>query len=509
MRATDLRDSIIEGVGDRIDRATLCAILPELFFSTQLKLVEDRWAGQPFEMHPMIRDNFIRPLFGTLRDDGTRLYTEGIIEMPRKWSKTTTIGGLALDLLVMEPTAGQLVATVAYDIDQAKKSLNIGKQMVEANPKLRRLIKPYSDRLYIPENDSMWRVFPHNAADLQGEGVRVGIFEEPHTYRSIDTINAVRSGQGAREEPLCIGVTTPGPVRKGVLWDWIHGEYDREIGIRVGGLSDDPRGLYFRYGATDSEDIEDRDVWRRYNAPWVEMDYLEDMFRRMTRRDFERYHLARWPRTGKYAAAIPEEMWMSERNRREPVFDPDRPSVLAVDAADKKDRTAFCVVQIDSDGDYNLWSDVRFADRERAYTDYLALEHDLRQTATEMNVERMGFDRRQMGRTMTELDDDGFPVEEFPQTNEGMCAACGWLYELAASGRLRHGGDPVLAEHIANAAQYDRPPMGWRFAKADKDDPDCKIDAAISAAMACWMAQAQKPKRRSFAEAGGFHSIAL
>lgn len=494
MRASDLRESIIEAVGDRISREQLAAILPELFMRKQLKLVEDRWAGQPLELAPMIRDNFIRPLFGTLMPDGTRRYTEGLIGMPRKWSKTTTIAGLALTLLFMEPVDGQLIGTVAYDLEQAKKSLNIGKQMVEQNPILKKLCKQYSDRIFIPDNNSMWRVFPHNAEDVQGEGLRGAIFEEPHTYKRGEVLNGVRSGMGAREEPLALGVTTAGPKRAGVLWDWIHGEINLETGLREGGIANDPRGLYFWYGAGDDEDIENREVWRKYNAPWISMDYLEDMFRRMPRREFERYHLNRWPRKGQYTSAIPESVWMSEANCRKPVFDPELPSVMAVDAADKRDRTAFTIIQRDANDDYNVWCDVRFNDREREYADYLTLEDDLRTSATEKNAERIGFDRRQMARTMAELEDDGYPVEEFPQTNENMCAASQFLFDLAATGKLRHGGDPVLAEHIRNAAAYERPPAGWRFAKADRNDKSCKIDGAIATAMAAWIAQAEEKK---------------
>ena len=495
MRARDLRDSIIAAVGDKMPPEELAAILPEIFFETQLKLVEDRWAGQPFIIAPMIRDNFIRPLFGTLRPDGTRRYTEGLIGMPRKWSKTTTIGGTALECLVMEPVEGQIVATVAYDMDQAKKSLGFGKQMVEKNPRLNKLCKCYSDRIYIPDNGSMWRVFPHSADDVQGEGVRVAIFEEPHTYKRTDVISGVRSGMGAREEPLLLGVTTAGATRAGVLWDWIHGEISPDTGLREGGILKDPNALYFWYGATDKEDINDREVWRKYNAPWITMEYLEDMFRRLPRREFERYHLNRWPRRGVYTAAIPSEVWMSEANCRKPEFDPERPAFLAVDAADKRAATAFTVVQIDAAGDYNVWCDVRLADEQRGYTDYLTLEDDLRTAASELNVERMGFDRRQMGRTMAELDDEGFPVEEFNQDNSRMCPASQHLFDLAASGRLRHGGDPTLAAHIGNAAAYPRPPMGWRFAQADRNDTECRIDAAISTAMACWMAQEGGPAK--------------
>jgi len=507
VRASDLRESIIEAVGDRMDRAELAAILPELFMATQLQLVEDRWAGQPFEIAPMIRDGFIRPLFGTLREDGTRQYTEGIIGMPRKWSKTTSIAGLALTLLNMEPVDGQIIGTIAFDLGQAKKSLNFGKAMVERNPRLKKLCKPYSDRIYIPDNGSMWRVFPHDADDVQGEGLRVAIFEEPHTYKRADAINGVRSGMGAREEPLVIGVTTAGPLRTGVLWDWLHGEYDPESRQRHGGLIKDPRGLYYWFGATEAEDIEDREVWRKYNAPWISMDYLEDMFRRMPRREFERYHLNRWPKKGRYTSAIPSSVWGSEANSRKPVFTERLTSVMAVDAADKKDRTAFATVQIDEHGDYNVWCDVRSVDEDREYTDYLKLEQDLRTVATDMNVVRMGFDRRQMGRTMAQLDDEGYPVEEFNQDNNSMCAASQFLFELAQTGKLRHGGDPVLAEHVESAAPYDRPPLGWRFAKSDANDPDCKIDAVIAVAMACWMAQAQKPQNASFSETGGVWTL--
>ena len=350
-------------------------------------------------------------------------------------------------------------------------------------------------------------MFPHDSDDVQGEGIRVGIFEEPHTYKKGNVINGVRSGMGAREEPLLLGVTTAGAKRSGVLWDWIHGEVDPETNQRKGGIIRDPRGLYYWYGATDEEDIKDREVWRKYNAPWITMEYLEDQFRRMPRREFERYHLNRWPRTGVYSAAIPADVWMSDANRRKPVFNPDLPSVMAVDAADKRDRTAFTTIQVDASGDYNIWCDVRFNDQEREYADYLSLEADLRTNAVEYNVERIGFDRRQMARTMAELEDEGYPVEEVNQGNELMCSASQFLFDLAATGKLRHGGDPVLAAHIASAAAYERPPNGWRFAKADRNDPECKIDAAISTAMAAWMAQATPPKVDF--SSGGLHSVRL
>jgi phage terminase large subunit-like protein len=145
-------------------------------------------------------------------------------------------------------------------------------------------------------------------------------------------------------------------------------------------------------------------------------------------------------------------------------------------------------------------------ERTRGYHDYLALEETIREVAETTGATRILFDRRQMGRTMELLDDEGYPVEEFPQTNDRMCSASQHLYDLAVAGRLRHGGDLELARHAASAAAYARPPLGWRFAKIDRSDSSCKIDGMIALAMACWGAQAEGAAAPSFAETGGVYT---
>lgn len=462
---------------------------------------KDRWAGKPFELEPWQWEHIILPIYGTLQN-GQRRYRRALLGLPRFSGKSETVSLMVMFHLFVDRVHEGECYVVASNERQANIVFQTVKRMIQANPRLAAACDIFKREIWVKQTGCVFKALPADADSAQGFHPSFCAVDEVHVHKSHALIEAMVSGMVAREEGLLVCITTAGPFRRGVLWEMLHGSDEY-----TPWASQHDAYVYWA-GATDKDDPKDPAVWRKANpASWVTDKMLEAQFHALPLTSFERYHLNRFPTAGVYPAAIPADVWMSEANRRQPVFDPDRPSVMAVDAADKRDRTAFTTIQVDASGDYNIWCDVRFNDREREYADYLTLEADLRTNAVEYNVERIGFDRRQMARTMAELEDEGYPVEEVNQGNELMCAASQFLFDLAATGKLRHGGDPVLAAHIASAAAYERPPYGWRFAKADRNDPECKIDAAISTAMAAWMAQAESPKL-DFSD-HGFHSVSL
>ena len=468
------------------------------FFANWLTLRKDRWAGKPFILEDWLYEDFILPLYGTLNPDGTRWYDRALLGVPRWNSKSQTVAGLCARHLYLEPVPDGEIYSVASTISQANIVRGTVKGMVNANRELRAMTDVFRNELIVKESGCVFRSIAHDADTAQGFHPAFVSMDELHVYKDMRMIDAMLSGMVGSSQPLMVAITTAGDAERGVWWE-LRKEWEA-----------DPHALVVWYGASHDDDPTDPKVWRKANpASWITDEMLQSAYRRLPLTSFMRYHLNLAPGVGQYAAAIPDEVWMSEANCRKPVYSADLPSYMGIDAADKKDRTAFVTVQIDAAGDYNLWADVREADRDRGYTDYLKLEDDLRNTATEKNVKRMAFDRRQMARTMAELDDEGYPVEEFNQDNARMCPASQHLFELAQTGRLRHGGDPVLAAHIASAAAYERPPLGWRFSKADPHDASCKIDAAVAAAVACWVAQAEGTPAPSFAETGGIYTIDL
>lgn len=453
----------------------------EWFFANHLHLSKDRYAGRPFVLEKWQLDNIVRPVFGTLDAKGRRKYSDVVIGLPRWHGKTELAAGMLLTCAITEPTPGGEYYIVATTRQQAAIAFKAIKTMVQRDPLLASACKPYKNVIEIPELDATIRTMSWDADTAQGFHPTVAIIDEYHVHRDASMREAMLTGMVGSQNGLLITISTAGAKRSGPLWDLLN---ERK-----------PASRYIYWcGATAEDDPHDPKVWRRCNpAKWITLEQLRKQYRQLPTPVFTRLHLNRFASSDTYEAAIRSSVWMSPENSRKPVYDPELPTYMAVDAADKRDRTAFTIVQVDNDGIFHLWADIREADRDRGYTDYLSLEEDIKKAATEMGTERIAFDRRQMGRSMQQLSDERFPVEEFNQSNENMCAASQFLFELAQANKLRHGGDPNLAEHIANAAAYERPPLGWRFAKSDRNDPTCKIDAAISTAMACWIAQASRP----------------
>ena len=71
--------------------------------------VKGALGGQPFILEDWQKDDIIRPLFGTVREDGLRQYRQAYIEVPRKNGKSNLCAAIALYMLlslihISEPT---------------------------------------------------------------------------------------------------------------------------------------------------------------------------------------------------------------------------------------------------------------------------------------------------------------------------------------------------------------------------------------------------------------------
>ena len=497
MRASDLRDTILEAAGDRLTAAQVGPMLVDAFFSTQLRLVDDRWAGDPFILPPYAATNIVEPIYGTLDRYGRRKYTEALIGLPRKHAKSTITAGAGLFHFFMEPVVGQEIVVLAFDEDQARLILNFARGMIDQNPLLKELVggKTYKNVIEIPEIGAKFYVIPNKSAAGQAIHPRIVICDEPHTYPNMDVVNALRSGMGGREEPLLIGITTAGRTRMGPLWDWIKA------------IRKDPRGYLYWQGAKDSDDAADPKVWRRTNiAPWITMEYLKDEYRRLTRAEFEQYHLNRFPTTNDAARAFRWQEW--KRCQRHPIVDAEEPCVITVDGANKGDCFAIIVDRRDAAGDHHMESYI-FDEPppDTGYYDLTEIEEFIASLWQTRNVTRVALDPNRLLLLMQRLErDHGIPVEEFGQTNTRMCPASATLRELVRTGRIRAGRGTVIKEHILNAIELPREPIGWRIGRGAKAE---KIDGAIAAAMAVYIAEAESDGAPSFAETGGVWSVPL
>jgi phage terminase large subunit-like protein len=118
---------------------------------------------------------------------------------------------------------------------------------------------------------------------------------------------------------------------------------------------------------------------------------------------------------------------------------------------------------------------------------YRTVAERLAALATEFEIVSIGYDRWRIDDMKAELAEVGAEIalHEFGQGFKDMAPALEYFAELALTGRLHHGGHPVLTANVANAIVVSDPAGNQKF---DKDKSNrrgtTRIDGAAALAMA-------------------------
>lgn len=307
-------------------------------------------------------------------------------------------------------------------------------------------------------------------------------------------VDSMLSGMVGRDEGLFIAITTAGAKPGGTL-DQLEELWGR-----------DPEAYIYRAGAKPGSDPHDPKVWLSANpAPWITEDKLRSQYRSLPLSSFMRYHLNLTPTMGDEMRAFKPELWNACADA--PEIDTDLPCVIGVDAAPRRDKTAVVLDQRRPDGLHHVKSWVFEADNETGLLDFDDLKAVLHNLCQDFNVARIVVDPAHLFAIMDQLQKEGLPVEDYPQTTGRMVLASDTLQNLINTGRIRHGGDPMLTKHVLQAGAKEIPPSGWRLTKLS---PTEHIDAAVALAMACHIAEAEWSRMgQTFSATGGLHSIDL
>lgn len=190
-------------------------------FIELLPHTKGQWAGQRFKLEPWQADEIIRPLFGTLNEDGSRQYRTAYIEIPRKNGKSAIASGVANYLLYADGEAGAEIYGAAHTRDQASIVFNVARQMVEKTPTLlkRSRVLDSVKRIIVPGTDSFYRAIPAEDSASHGFNAHGIIFDELHTQKSRDLWDVLTTSTGARHQPLIFAITTAGFDRNSICWE--------------------------------------------------------------------------------------------------------------------------------------------------------------------------------------------------------------------------------------------------------------------------------------------------
>jgi len=268
------------------------------FFPHFLVHTKAEWAGRPFELEAWQKDEIIRPIFGwKRRSDGLRRYRTVYVEVPKKNGKSQLAAAIALYLLHCDDEPGAEIYSLAKDRFQAAIVFDEARAMCRASPQLATRSTIFRREIFVPGTRSYYRVLSSDVPTKEGLNPHGILFDELHVQDDRDLWDTLRTGQGARRQPLTVALTTAGFAKK-TLCGELH---DKALAVR-GGLVQDDSFLPVVYAIQKGEDWEDRKVWRRVNPNYgvsVKPEFLEQEYREAKesaafQNTFRRYHCDEW-----------------------------------------------------------------------------------------------------------------------------------------------------------------------------------------------------------------------
>ncbi len=408
-----------------------------------------------------------------------REHRETLAILPRGNGKTTLAAALAVHHLVTTPRPAVYIAAASRD--QARVMYEAARDMIHADRDLARAVTVRHRELRA--NGGHLRVLSSDGPRAHGLIPTLALVDELHAHASPDLYVALRSSLGKRAARM-LTITTAGYDPESTLGQLRGralelGDQDHDGALTI---AQDPAGSFcmLEWALTLDDDLADPDTLKTANpASWVTRKWLAEQIASPGMHPLEvaRYHACAWT----YGARswLPHGAW--DACRGDATIKPGEAVWAGVDVGGERSATALVWATADLRVSSQTWTG------ENAV---LEVPHAIRQLAERYDLRQVAYDPWRFQAPALELQRDGLPCVEFPQSHARMVPASEGLYAAITEGRLTLPDDPELASHAAHAvARHSR--RGWRLDKANRAD---NIDAMIALCMALERAEQPPPE---------------
>ena len=469
------------------------------------------WAHKPFKLIPW-QEQIIRDIFGILKPNGYRQFTEAYIEIPKKQGKSELAAAVALLLTCGDGEERAEVYGCAADRQQAAIVFNVAADMVRMCPALAKRVKILDSQkrlIYLPTG-SIYQVLSADVSNKHGFNSHGVIFDELHAQPNRKFHDVMTKGSGdARAQPLFFNITTAGNDTKSICYE-IH-QKAKDI---LEGRKIDPTFYPVIYGADEDDDWTDPKTWMKANPSLgitVDIEKVkaacesakqnpgeENSFRQLRLNQWVK-QAVRWmpmEKWDKCAFAVSEEALEG------------RVCYGGLDLSSTTDITAFALVFPPEDEDdkyivlpyfwipednldlrvrrdhvpYDVWErQGSLLTTEGNVVHYGFIEKFIERLGEKYNIREIAFDRWGAVQMVQNLEGMGFTVVPFGQGFKDMSPPTKELMKLVLEERLAHGGHPVLRWMMDNI--YIRTDPAGNI-KPDKEKSTEKIDGAVATVMA-------------------------
>lgn len=153
----------------------------------------------------------IANIFGwKYKDTHLRVTRNVFIMVSRKNGKTALAAAIALATLIGDREHGSEIYCVANNTKQASIALKQTQDFANSVDTDGSTFKRYRSELRIPRLNSIVQVLSSDSMGIDGFNPSLFILDEIHAASTWDTYNVMKSGQGMRQQPLAIVITTAG-----------------------------------------------------------------------------------------------------------------------------------------------------------------------------------------------------------------------------------------------------------------------------------------------------------
>ena len=229
-------------------------------FSAQFKHYKGPLAGQYFRIEDWQLFVAANILGLKRKDTGLRKYRMCDIEVPRKNGKTFFVAILAAWFLLMDGEAGPEVYAAAVDQAQARLCYEASEVLLERSI-FYPLVKKYQWGLKVPKTVGVFKPLSKDTENKDGLNIFVGICDECHAWPNTQMLDVIKTGMGARTQPMLLRISTAG-IDVSVPYYQDIVVYTEELkGVRP--IEDDH--FFMLYTPDEGDDWEDEKVWQKLN----------------------------------------------------------------------------------------------------------------------------------------------------------------------------------------------------------------------------------------------------
>ncbi len=519
------------------------------FFPKLINHTKGSMAGKPFHLAPFQQFTLYNLFAWKNKETGLRRIKKVYDKRAKKNGKSAEMAGLSLYVMAADNEYEAEVYVGATKEDQAKICHNQAKQFIEspvANPLLKAI--GFSTRLReIRFEGTASKMMPLGGDSKTQDGINshVSIIDEYHAHKDDTVKENLESSSIQRRQPITYHITTAGFNTQSVCYN-----YEQVCKDVLLGTKEENDSLWIMIHELDEgDDWQDPDNWIKANPllhnglslKRLMEEYNDAILQPSKQNNFKTKHLNMW--VDAPDVFISDEDWMrnSEKVRIENFIKYGCEG--AIDLSTTTDLTSlgfisypddegvqdllvfnFCpkeTIDQRSKADrvpYRFWSEQKYADfitvpkeleDEFAHllndvpllvatpgnvVDYNVFEDYAVSYAKQLTAKTVNYDRHNSTQLITNIEEAGVKCMQFAQTIIYYSYPTKEFEKLALSGKLRHGGNPVLRWCLSGCGIYRDPNENIRLSKKHSSK---RIDPLIASVMAlAGVLNVEEPERK-------------